>query len=205
MPQEKDESNLGRDPMLPSHQGLSAESLLHLQGRESNAHDQARHRALRLYRQARLRGWCRRITSLFTRRRWRLLSISAIPATIAKPGWDSNSTQTVSIDEILGSEGRCAEFDCHFNPLSSHDKGRWLNVATARQIGLSTPPVELMRIGDAYFVRDGHHRISVARAMGEESIEAIVSIWRVTGSLPWKRVSTRRSLNQPGLPSSLSG
>ncbi len=190
--------------MLPSHQCLSAETLLHLHGREPSAHDQARRRALQLYRQARLRGWCGRIASLLIQRRWHLLSTNAIPATIAKPGWFSNSTQTVSIDEIQGSEGHCIDFDRHFNPLSSHEKNRWLNVATAKQMGLSMPPVELVRLGDIYFVRDGHHRISVARAMGEESIEAIVSIWRVTGPLPWERESIGGpAVKQLGLPLSL--
>lgn len=192
--------------MLSSDLCQSAETLLHLQGREPSAHDQARRRALQLYRQARRRGWRRRITSLLTQRRWRLLSIDAVPATIAKPGWCSNGTQTVSIDEIEGSEGRLADFDCQFNPLSSHDKNRWLQVATARQMGLPMPPVELLRVGDAYFVRDGHHRISVARAMGEESVEAIVSIWRVKGSLPWECARAGgHTVSQPGqLPLSRS-
>jgi hypothetical protein len=191
--------------MLPNHPCLGAEPLLHLQGREPSAHDQVRRRALQLYRQARRRAWRQRITSLLTQRRWRLLSIDAIPATVAAPGWCSNGTQTVSIDEIQGSEGRLADFDCQFNPLSSHDKNRWMQVATARQMGLPMPPVELVRVGDAYFVRDGHHRISVARAMGEDSIEAFVSIWRVTGSLPWQRASagghTTSHSGQPLSPS----
>ena len=61
------------------------------------------------------------------------------------------------------------------------------------------PPVELIQVGDLYFVRDGHHRISVARAMGQEAIEAKVTAWHVVGSLPWEqRVESGRSLSFSG-------
>jgi uncharacterized protein (DUF1015 family) len=46
--------------------------------------------------------------------------------------------------------------------------------------------VVLIQVGDVYFVRDGHHRISVARALGQEELEAEVTCWQVTGSLPWE-------------------
>jgi hypothetical protein len=46
--------------------------------------------------------------------------------------------------------------------------------------------VVLVRVGDIYFVRDGHHRISVARAMGQQDIDAKVTIWQVPGPLPWE-------------------
>ena len=48
------------------------------------------------------------------------------------------------------------------------------------------PPVELVQVRDAYFVRDGHHRISVARALGQRDIEAEVMVWHVDGPLPWE-------------------
>jgi hypothetical protein len=47
------------------------------------------------------------------------------------------------------------------------------------------PPVVLVQVGDVYFVRDGHHRISVARALGQLDIEAEVTVWEVAGPLPW--------------------
>lgn len=64
--------------------------------------------------------------------------------------------------------------DCSFYPVRDHNQGRWLGVATARQEEKSLPPVELIQVGDVYFVRDGHHRISVARALGQPVIEAEV-------------------------------
>ena len=65
-----------------------------------------------------------------------------------------------------------------------------MNVATARTMRAILPPVELIQIGDIYFVRDGHHRVSVARAMGQEHIEAEVTLWKVEGELPWERTAT---------------
>jgi hypothetical protein len=53
-------------------------------------------------------------------------------------------------------------------------------------MGMSMPPVELVQVKDAYFVRDGHHRISVARAMGQRDIEAEVMVWHLDGHLPWE-------------------
>jgi uncharacterized ParB-like nuclease family protein len=54
-------------------------------------------------------------------------------------------------------------------------------------MGRELPPVELVQLGDLYFVRDGHHRISVAQAMGQESIEAEVIVWQAEGLLPWEQ------------------
>lgn len=59
-------------------------------------------------------------------------------------------------------------------------------MAVAQQQGRSLPPVELIQIGEVYFVRDGHHRISVAQTMGQEQIEATVTVWETTGTLPWE-------------------
>jgi hypothetical protein len=48
------------------------------------------------------------------------------------------------------------------------------------------PPVRLIQVGDVYFVRDGHHRISVAKALGQTEIDAVVSVWHAAGPLPWE-------------------
>jgi len=70
-----------------------------------------------------------------------------------------------------------------------------MGIAAARQMGRTLPPVELIQIGDLYFVRDGHHRISVARGMGQEHIDAEVTVWEMGGPLPWEqRVELARPL-----------
>lgn len=84
--------------------------------------------------------------------------------------------RSVPISQIVGSEGRMRDFSESFRPLQRHTKERWVSVAMARAHGLELPPVALLQIGEAYFVRDGHHRISVAKARGQDSIEAEVTV-----------------------------
>jgi hypothetical protein len=80
------------------------------------------------------------------------------------------------MDRIRGSEGRSDDFDCDFNPLHTRTRDRWMSVAIARSQGETLPLVELIQLGEDYFVRDGHHRISVARELSEEYIDAIVIV-----------------------------
>jgi hypothetical protein len=108
----------------------------------------------------------------------------------------------VPIRQIRGSEGRSRYFDCDFNPLYDEARGRWLNIARARQQGKNLPPVVLVQVGDIYFVRDGHHRISVARALGQLYIEARVTVWQVIGPLPW---DAPEQPSRPGLAGWLLG
>ncbi len=84
--------------------------------------------------------------------------------------------QTVPIHQIRGSENRFSDFDVDFNPMNSRTTGRWMRVAVARSQGVTLPPVELIQLGEDYFVRDGHHRISVAQAFGEKYVDAIVTV-----------------------------
>lgn len=85
----------------------------------------------------------------------------------------------VSLSAIRGSEGRSTDFDADFNPLQEHTRERWISVASAMQTGVALPPVKLVQVGAVYYVRDGHHRISVAKQRGQTEIEAEVSVWRV--------------------------
>jgi hypothetical protein len=86
-------------------------------------------------------------------------------------------TRTVPLSQIRGSEAKTQDFDRSFHPLNTRTMHRWTSVARARQEGIPLPAVELIKVGDTYFVRDGHHRISVAHAFGEQFIEAEVTEW----------------------------
>ena len=81
---------------------------------------------------------------------------------------------SIVASDIVGSEDRSGDFDIDFNPLRESLRDRWLSVFSARQRGVSLPPIELVRGPDGYYVRDGHHRLSVARALGQVFVEAIV-------------------------------
>ena len=80
----------------------------------------------------------------------------------------------VPIEKIIGSEGRYQDFTRTFLPKFKHLQERWVSISTAAQKDVILPPIQLFKIGDAYFVRDGNHRVSVARAGGVEMIDAEV-------------------------------
>ncbi len=80
----------------------------------------------------------------------------------------------VPLEAIHGTEERAPAFDRHFRPIGQRPRDRWLNIAEARLRGASMPPVQLTEKDGRYYVRDGHHRISVAHALGEAYIEAEV-------------------------------
>jgi hypothetical protein len=83
--------------------------------------------------------------------------------------------QPVPLDAIVGSVDRTREFDRSFRPVSPRLRSRWERIAAAQRRGESLPPISVYRIGDLYFVRDGHHRVSVARSLGRPDIDAYVT------------------------------
>jgi hypothetical protein len=83
-----------------------------------------------------------------------------------------------AVDKIRGSINRCHDFDADFRPLQEYTKERWVNIALAYSRDEGLPPVELVDLDDTYFVIDGHHRISVAKMLGQREIEAEVTVWR---------------------------
>lgn len=82
--------------------------------------------------------------------------------------------KVVAIKDIVGSEGRYKDFDNHFFPKSNHLKQRWEKIDQAHLTDVILPPITLYEIGGLYFVRDGNHRVSVARLQGIENIDAEV-------------------------------
>ena len=147
--------------------------------------------ASQLYHTTRNWGRMYRVRSALTGKSHRLFSLETIQTICNVRGRHYAGVRTVPIDQIRGSAGRSEDFDVNFCPLQTHTKERWLRIAIARRAGEEMPPVKLVRIGDVYFVRDGHHRISVARALGQKEIEAEVTVWRIAGLPPWesKRLS----------------
>jgi hypothetical protein len=87
----------------------------------------------------------------------------------------SAGTAVVSLDAIIGTVDRGRDFDRSFRPTSGRVRSRWEHIAAAMRRGEPMPPVDLVRIGKIYFVRDGHHRVSVARALGHSDIDAHVT------------------------------
>ena len=142
-----------------------------------DSNDRARIRAAKLFWRVQNRSLLTRIWSLLIGRRRSLLSLNDLNATRSTNGGQYQGIMTVALDEIRGSEGRSEDFDADFRPLKGHLQDRWISVAAARLQGVTLPPVELVHVGDVFYVRDGHHRISVARSLGQEKIEAQVTPW----------------------------
>lgn len=81
----------------------------------------------------------------------------------------------VDMDTIVGSAGRAVPFDGRFRPRRQVHRQRWEGLDRAVRTGEGLPPIELYRVGDRHFVLDGHHRVSVARALGLPTVEAVVT------------------------------
>lgn len=104
-----------------------------------------------------------------------LLSFDEVAAALRVRGQSSAGLQQVPIAAIVGSVGRYNDFSRTFLPLLDADQDRWVAVKTAAPHIGDLPPVELYRLGDAYFVLDGNHRISIARQQSLEYIDAYVT------------------------------
>lgn len=81
----------------------------------------------------------------------------------------------IPLDSIVGTVDRGKDFDRGFRPTSARARPRWERIAMAQRRGEDMPPISVYRIGDLHFVRDGHHRVSVARALGRPTIDAYVT------------------------------
>lgn len=90
--------------------------------------------------------------------------------------------RAVDTAEIVGSVGRSRDFDRSFMPLRASVGERWKRVDLAFHRGEDLPPVILYKLGGAYFVLDGNHRVSVARFHGRQAVEAEVMEFRLTGT-----------------------
>jgi hypothetical protein len=134
-----------------------------------------------LYQKSVLRGKLNSLLAALAGRSSQLADVSQLTGGQRISNQRSLGSKVVRIADIRASEDRSGDFDRSFNPLEIHTKSRWLSIATARLNGQAMPAVELIKVGDAYAVRDGHHRISVARALGEDFIDAHVTAWELAG------------------------
>lgn len=124
------------------------------------------------FEKAMFRGW---LNQLWARLTGRSRALKKLPGQSGSRHY--MGLQTVEFDQIGGTEDRDQDFDSDFNPLQLYSRDRWVSIFNAMRRGVPLPPVELTLAGGVYYVRDGHHRISVARLMGQGEIEAIVTQW----------------------------
>lgn len=104
-----------------------------------------------------------------------ILPYDEVVAAVGRTSEKRLGLQVIEVDSIVGTVDATRDFDRRFRPTSPRVRGRWEGVAKAMRRGDSMPPIKVRRIGDLHFVEDGRHRVSVAREIGLENLDAYVT------------------------------
>jgi hypothetical protein len=127
----------------------------------------------------RTRAFLKDLLALFSGKRDDLLSYDHVKEKLHIGGPIHRGVRTVEVAKIVGSVNRYRDFDRAFLPMKDNLASRWQRVDRAFYEDVGLPPVVLYKVGEVYFVVDGHHRVSVAREQGQEFIDAEVRECRV--------------------------
>ena len=133
---------------------------------------------------ARLAGWLRRRPDAD-----RILLFDEVVGALGWRGERYLGLQAIELDTVAGTVDSGRDFDRGFRPASGRGRQRWEGLDLALRRGVAIPPIDVYRVGDLHFVKDGHHRVSVARATGHTVIEAYVT--EVLTRIPATGVSRR--------------
>ncbi|MBK8021728.1 MAG: hypothetical protein IPK19_09925 [Chloroflexi bacterium] len=132
------------------------------------------------FQSARMRAFWTEMLSLVRGKPAELLSFEDIRARLRLREESYLGLHDVPLDKIVGSVGRYRDFTRGFLPRSAKMQERWSRVYAQATGMTGLPPIELYKVGDVYFVRDGNHRVSVARQLGSETIQAHVTLLPTT-------------------------
>lgn len=138
-------------------------------------HEQGFQLALEDFRRARRRASLQHIMARLTGHSDTLLSYEEARHKLRGLESARQRLAQVPLDAIVGTVGRYSDFTRQFLPRRDSDAVRWARVMSMMTDQVGLPPIEVYRIGDAYFVKDGHHRVSAARQLGATHIEAYVT------------------------------
>jgi len=127
------------------------------------------------FRDARRRADLQEILARFTGQNTQLLSFDEVREKLKIQGSAECGLEDIPLDAIVGSVGRYADFTRDFLPRDRVSEMRWVNVKMAATDLVGLDPIEVYQIGEVYFVKDGNHRVSVARQMGATHIQAYVT------------------------------
>ena len=126
------------------------------------------------FRAARRRAALEAVMSRLTGKSADLLAFDEVVEMLKGENTIARGLREIPLDAIVGSVGRYTDFSRSFLPRDDRDADRWARVqASINQRGMA--PIEVYQIGEAYFVLDGNHRVSVARSRGYETIQAHVT------------------------------
>ena len=151
-----------------------------------------KHQAEDNFNRARNRALVNEIQNFLNPDKRRLLSFNDVKEILKPKNEVYVGMQSVPIAKIAGSEGRYRDFDNHFLPTSAYLRHRWESIDEARLTDVTLPPILLYEIGGLYFVRDGNHRVSVAKAQGVEFIDA--EVVELDSEIPLEPGMTRMQL-----------
>jgi hypothetical protein len=126
------------------------------------------------FHMARIKAFLHHVVSIVLRQPRDLLSYEDVRERLHLGGPIYRGLQTVELDRIIGSVDRYRDFDRLFLPTQAHTEQRWNRINRAWYNEISLPPVLLYKVGEVYFVIDGNHRVSVARARGQTYVDAEV-------------------------------
>jgi uncharacterized ParB-like nuclease family protein len=140
-------------------------------------------RAYADFERALLKAFLSEIGSFLSHRSNELLSFEDVKTKLRVHEQTYRGLQTIPLRQIVGSQNRYQDFDHEFLPTQTHTQARWMHIDAAHLRNEELPPVELYQVGKVYFVRDGNHRVSVARERGQEFIDAEVVEYRTRVSL----------------------
>lgn len=132
-------------------------------------------RAVSDFREARRKAAFREIIGRITGKSTELLSYEEVRQKLRALESGKVELRQIPLDAIVGSVGRYTDFTRDFLPRHDSDEARWARVMSATTGLTGTPPIEVYKIGEVYFVLDGNHRVSVARQLEATSIEAYVT------------------------------
>ena len=126
-----------------------------------------------------------------------LVPLDEITGRLGWRGQRQLGLQTIPLDTIIGTAGSRRDFDRRFRPTTNRVRPRWEQLALAQRRGAAIPPIEVYRVDGLHFVSDGHHRVSIAAATGQQAIDAYVT----------EVLTTRpaRAQDTPGVPDLPSG
>ena len=103
------------------------------------------------------------------------MSLEEVKRLLQPTGESFQGRMPIPLDQVVGSEGRYSDFDRSFLPRKSHVSHRWERVAIAFKRDIPLPAIQVYQLGGLYFVRDGNHRVSVARVRGMKFLDADVT------------------------------
>jgi hypothetical protein len=127
------------------------------------------------FNKARSKEFFSRVLNILKPQKNRLLSFNEIRSLLRPQGEIYRGMQVVPIEKIIGSEGRYRDFNAVFLPKTDHTRSRWESVDKAHLQDIILPPIKLYKVGEYFFVRDGNHRVSVARMQDVYAIDAEVT------------------------------